>query len=144
MYKNSCNVKICSLRIIIDVCNDSQFSGYKLQTAQSWANAGVTEDGHCQGACRPQWFFYVPIWDGTDINSPQCWEPDLYITTASTGDRTHSTGVRVVTRSLIGWIMWFPLSTNHAGIYKIWLPQCMEVFVYARQHFIHSCVINYR
>ena len=37
-----------------------RFSGYLLQTAQSWANAGVTEDGHCQGACRPQWFFYVP------------------------------------------------------------------------------------
>ena len=31
----------------------SQVSGYLLQTAQSWANAGVTEDGHCQGACRP-------------------------------------------------------------------------------------------
>ena len=38
----------------------SQVSGYLLQTAQSWANAGVTEDGHCHGACRPQWFFYVP------------------------------------------------------------------------------------
>ena len=38
----------------------SRVSGYLLQTAQSWANAGVTEDGHCQGACRPQWFFYVP------------------------------------------------------------------------------------
>ena len=46
----------------------SQVSGYLLQTAQSWANAGVTEDGHCQGACRPQWFFYVPNLDGTDIN----------------------------------------------------------------------------
>ena len=20
-----------------------------------------TEGGHCQGACRPQWFFYVPL-----------------------------------------------------------------------------------
>ena len=30
----------------------SWFLGYLLQTAQSWANAGVTEDGHCQGACR--------------------------------------------------------------------------------------------
>ena len=37
----------------------SQFSGYLLQAAQYWANAGVTEDGHCQDACRPQWFFYV-------------------------------------------------------------------------------------
>jgi len=27
-----------------------------------------TEGGHCQGACRPQWFFYVPDWDGTDID----------------------------------------------------------------------------
>ena len=46
----------------------SRVSGYLLQTAQSWANTGVTEDGHCQGACHPQWFFYVPNWDGTDIN----------------------------------------------------------------------------
>ena len=38
----------------------SQVSDYLLQTTQSWANAGVTEDGHCQGDCRPQWFFYVP------------------------------------------------------------------------------------
>ena len=22
---------------------------------------GNTEGGHCQGACRPQWFFYVPL-----------------------------------------------------------------------------------
>ena len=22
---------------------------------------GDTEGGHCQGACRPQWFFYVPL-----------------------------------------------------------------------------------
>ena len=26
-----------------------------------------TEGDHCQGACRPQWFFYVRNWDGTDI-----------------------------------------------------------------------------
>ena len=43
--------------------HSSQFLalGYLLQTTQSWAkpNAGVTEDGHCQGACRPQWFFFV-------------------------------------------------------------------------------------
>ena len=45
-----------------------QFLVHLLQTAQSRANAGVTEDGHCQGACRPQWFFYDPNWDGTDIN----------------------------------------------------------------------------
>ena len=37
----------------------SQVSGYILQTAQSWTNAGVTEDGHCQGACRPQCFFFT-------------------------------------------------------------------------------------
>ena len=46
----------------------TMFLSYLLQTAQSWANAGVTKDSHCQGACRPQWFFYVPNWDGTDIN----------------------------------------------------------------------------
>ena len=51
------------LRLVLS----SYFLGYLLQTAQSWANAGVTEDCHCQGACR-QWFFYVPTWDGTDIN----------------------------------------------------------------------------
>jgi len=46
----------------------SRVSGYLLQTAQTCANAGVTETCHCQGACRLQWFFYVPNWDGTDIN----------------------------------------------------------------------------
>ena len=58
------NVTILQIRhnsypSISNVCV-SQVSGYLLQTPQSWANAGVTEDGHCQGACRPQWFFYVP------------------------------------------------------------------------------------
>ena len=24
-------------------------------------NVGDTESGHCQGACRSQWFFYVPL-----------------------------------------------------------------------------------
>ena len=33
--------------------NGTQVSGYLLQTVQSWANAVVTKDGHCQGACRP-------------------------------------------------------------------------------------------
>ena len=61
LYVPNCDL----LRFILWVptimtCNASQFSGYQLQTAQFWANAGVTEDGHCQGACRPQWFFYVP------------------------------------------------------------------------------------
>ena len=28
----------------------AMFLGYLLQTAQYWANTGVTEDGHCQGA----------------------------------------------------------------------------------------------
>ena len=27
-----------------------------------------TEGGRCQTACHPQWFFYVPNGDGTDIN----------------------------------------------------------------------------
>ena len=49
-------VLICSVMHVLR----SQVSSYLLQTAQSWANAGVTEGGHCQGACRPQWFFYVP------------------------------------------------------------------------------------
>ena len=26
-----------------------------------WVNVGDTESGHCQGACRSQWFFYVPL-----------------------------------------------------------------------------------
>ena len=38
------------------------------------------ECGQCQDACCPRWFYYFPIWDGTDINvilrftrdSPQC------------------------------------------------------------------------
>ena len=46
----------CSTKHHLDF---SQVSGYLLQAAQSWAIAGVTEDGHCQGACCPQWFFYV-------------------------------------------------------------------------------------
>ena len=28
----------------------------------------LTEGGHCQGACRPGWFFYVPNWEKTDVN----------------------------------------------------------------------------
>ena len=27
-----------------------------------------TESGHYQGACRPQWFFYIPNLNGTDTN----------------------------------------------------------------------------
>ena len=50
--------ELCYLTVFPGVW--SQVSGYLLQRAQSWANAGVTEDGHCQGACRPQWFLYVP------------------------------------------------------------------------------------
>ena len=49
--------------------NGAVVSGYVLQTAQTWANAGDTEDGHCQGACSPQWFCYVPYSEGTDINA---------------------------------------------------------------------------
>ena len=36
----------------------SQVSGYLLQAALSWANAGVTEPE--DGAFRLHWFFYVP------------------------------------------------------------------------------------
>ena len=45
----------------------SQVSVILLQTAQSWANTGVTEDGHCQGACRPQWFFTSQIETGPTL-----------------------------------------------------------------------------
>ena len=44
--------------------NGSLFAGKP--TFLCWHSG--TEDGHCQGVCRPLWFFYVPNWDGTDIN----------------------------------------------------------------------------
>ena len=53
------NKEKVDLMFEITRCPLSQVSGYLLQTPHSWTNAGVTEDGHCQGVCRPQWFFYI-------------------------------------------------------------------------------------
>ena len=53
----------------------------------SWPFCAVTESDHCPGVCHPQWFFYVPKWDGTYINAihwftrdtqPQWWDPRFY------------------------------------------------------------------
>ena len=54
--------------------------------------------------------------------------------------------IAVTCNKITDWVNneWFPPFANHAGVYKIWLPLCMEVFVYERQHFRHGCVISYR
>ena len=58
----------------------SQVSGYLLQTAQSWANAGVSEDGHCQDACcRHRNVLFYPLSMQFD-QIPAIWYCSMYNT----------------------------------------------------------------
>ena len=54
------NILIYYIALFLVVISGLRLFTPNTEIAQSWANAGAAEDGHCQGACRPRWFFYVP------------------------------------------------------------------------------------
>ena len=117
-----------------------------------------TEDGHCHGACRSQWFFYVPNWDGSDIN-------DITIDSRDHPKRNMVTAVDVwqlgAWETFICHINWWPANyRSHTGIvakvYSIvwrrhpakrqWLPTThnlpskREIVEHRPETLSHSCL----
>ena len=109
-----------------------------------------TEGGLCQGASRPQWFFYAPlnvrgtappyIYKPREMHSLQCWitKLNLHKPLPPTGLEPGAVDVHDRRARHHGAIYIGPVAPCHLGLYPLLLQKILKTFKKKRRDFLSS------